>query len=471
MIHDVDMDTENLIVGAGPCGVALAIELQRRNVPYTLIDQKTEVSPHSKALALFPRSLEILDAMGIVEDFLGHGRRIEGLRLYNKDEYVTGVNFSHLDTPYPFALFIPQNTIETLLRKRLQELGGAIHSGVQLIAYEDKRAVIEKDGQLEYWNPQYIMGCDGARSKVLDSLRIPCQRKIIQQPFTLFDLEFDQDVDQSHLCLFFHDDAMYPLFPFPDNRHFRIISTTSSNEHLEIPDKYYTILPPGTKVSRIIWSSSFQLHPRLASKMQDQNAFLLGDAVHSISPLGGQGLNTALQDAFNLGWKIADVHHKRASVCLLKTYHEERHPIAKGLFEATSGMTKLVANKHTWVKKLLFAVMTKLLQLRKFKAAMVNNLTELAVKYPSTGKRVPNVAFSDQSTLFMHLQKGHHVLISLGEEELPSHPQETIVIKEEGDAAKNLARQLHISVPGHLLIRPDGYSIVKADKWQKTYAS
>ncbi len=337
-----------LIVGAGPTGLSLAITLRRYGIPVRIIDRAMQPSSVSKALAIWSASLEAMQGMGVIDEFLRDGARLnalcigDGVRQLARMEVGEGI-----DSPFPFPLLIPQSETERLLNVRLSALGVTIERGVELsgLTQDEDGATATLDhanGRTEVARARYLVGCDGARSEVRRALDIPFEGSTEPQTFLLGDVRIDGGgLDHKNIYLWWRRGGTVALFPFEEET-WRIFAMRDNDAASDIPptvdelqshaDRYG---PPGMRLRDPSWLSAFKINERVAARYRVGRCFLAGDAAHVHSPAGGQGMNTGIQDAVNLGWKLA---HALQGVgdpkLLLESYEPERRAIARDVVKA-----------------------------------------------------------------------------------------------------------------------------------------
>jgi 2-polyprenyl-6-methoxyphenol hydroxylase-like FAD-dependent oxidoreductase len=344
-----------LIVGAGPTGLMLALQLARRGVPFRLIDKASGRSETSRALVLHSRTLELLDAMGLVDPFLAAGRKLIGVKMRDEGREIGALDFRGLSGPYPHGLIVPQATTEAILEKALEKAGGVVERPAELLELrlendgvwtkvQDAEKVIEKKTY------RYLAGCDGAHSAVRHSLGIEFPGGTYPEIFGLADASIE-GLEPFHLeengLVQYHPEGVVVLFPLPESGKFRVIARLHGHaaEHGISAEELGEILTrrvgPAVRLGPTDWLTTFRTHHRRAVRFARGHAFLLGDAAHIHSPAGGQGMNTGLQDAINLGWKLASVLQKNSPPNLLETYEAERLPAAEHVLQTTDRMLKV----------------------------------------------------------------------------------------------------------------------------------
>jgi 2-polyprenyl-6-methoxyphenol hydroxylase-like FAD-dependent oxidoreductase len=338
--HLVDV----LIVGAGPTGLTAAMELARRGIPFRLIEKDRARSPYSRALALHARTLELLELSSaqLVDTLVREGYTAPGVNLSAGAGHPVVSDFSALDTRYPYLLILPQARTEELLEAHLARLGHTIERGIELKDLtQDADAVSAQlqhvDGQTEHVRAGYVLGCDGAHSTVRHSLDLPFQGQDYAWTAFLGDVKLEGNAAQEGLRQFSNERGLAMVFPFQDD-YSRVVTIDIAYQHGpahealtldELQDSVDAILPAPTRLSEPRWLTRWSAQLRQVPSYRVGRAFLAGDAAHIHSPAGGQGLNTGIQDAYNLAWKLALVLRAQAPQSLLDTYQAERHPVGE----------------------------------------------------------------------------------------------------------------------------------------------
>ncbi|MGJ0454392.1 MAG: FAD-dependent monooxygenase [Methylocystis sp.] len=337
-----------LIVGAGPTGLSLAITLRQYGVRVRIIDRATQPSSVSKALALWSASLEAMQSMNVVDDFLRDGARLNALCIGDGGRQLARMEVGEgIDSPFPFPLLLPQSETERLLTMRLSALGVTVERGVELagLAQDDDGVMAtlnHADGRTEMARARYLVGCDGARSEVRRALDIPFEGSTEPQTFLLGDVRIDGGgLDHKNIYLWWRRGGTVALFPFEEDtwRIFAVRENDSAADILPTLDELQSHAdrygPPGMRLRDPSWLSVFKINERVAARYRVGRCFLAGDAAHVHSPAGGQGMNTGIQDAVNLGWKLA---YALAGIgdpnLLLDSYEPERRAIAQNVVKA-----------------------------------------------------------------------------------------------------------------------------------------
>lgn len=330
-----------LIVGAGPTGLTLACELARRGVPFRIIEAAQSPQPGSRGKGIQPRTLEVFNDLGMVDRVLATGRFGMPIRMTAANGQVKESGGEPLaprsDTPYLASLITPEWRVEEALRTRLSEWGGAVQFGTALVNFEQSgssvSANIERDGEIETVDASWLVGCDGGHSLVRKQAGIRFEGDTFEDVRMLVaDLEAD-GLDRDVWHMWQHEDGFAALCPLPSTNLFQFQASVAPGQDpaLSLANMQATLerrsRRTDIKLKDPVWSSLWRANVRLADRYREHRVLIAGDAAHIHSPAGGQGMNTGIQDAQNLGWKLAGVLNG-ASASLLDSYEAERRPVA-----------------------------------------------------------------------------------------------------------------------------------------------
>ncbi|WP_423391782.1 FAD-dependent monooxygenase [Burkholderia sp. LMG 21824] len=394
-----------LIVGAGPTGLAAAMSLARARVPVRVIDRLAVPAPHSRAIGIQPRTLELLEQHRAVEPFLALGHRAHAAALHANGRVIARLDFDPLQTRYPYLLFLDQTVTERLLAEHLARLGVTVERGATLTACEAGGASLDvsircADGRDESFAPSYLIAADGAHSTVRHLLGLGFTGHAFEQTFLLADFAAIPDWPDEEIHLFTTPEGIAGLFPMGGGR-YRLVADRPPGSDVS-PDAPTPSLAECDAIVRaragasispsdLAWSSYFHLHSRMIDRLRDGRVFFAGDAAHVHSPAGAQGMNTGIQEAFNLGWKLARVLGAGTPERLLDTYHAERHPIERDVLRQTGFVTQIVEAERGAMKLLRDHVVPLLASFGPMRDAVRRTVSELGVQYrksPLTLERV-----------------------------------------------------------------------------------
>jgi len=456
------IDTNVLIVGAGPVGLFAANECARHNLRYRIIEERASQSEHSKALAIFPRTLEIFDMAGIVMPFLEKANRVTQVAVMICDRTLAHMKFAPDETPYSFIAMVPQDVTERLLVEELRRKGGTVEYETKFISAEQDdhgvNVTLEERGESIQCRATVVIGCDGAHSTVRHQLNLPFEGAEYQASFLLADVETNTSLPADEMQLCPSEFGPVAIFPMSDTRR-RVVATVDNIEgdvpSLVLVRKILAQRAPSAIEARgLHWSSYFRIHHRQVARLRELRTFIAGDAAHIHSPFGGQGMNTGLHDIWNLIWKLDLFLKGDGKQELLDSYSTERLPVIKNVIETTDLLTKVMGTPNKLAQALRDVVIPMVSRLAPFQHAFVQRLSELGIAYQGS----PIVDGTGERYFEDSLRGGKGIrsrfLLFLGNE----------ANRSTKDAAKQLAESFSDVVelrlfdkPGLLLVRPDGY--------------
>jgi 2-polyprenyl-6-methoxyphenol hydroxylase-like FAD-dependent oxidoreductase len=495
------VDTEVLIVGAGPTGLMLANQLARRGLRPLIIDRHPGPSLQTRALGVQARTLEIYAKMGLAERAIGLGKRGNGAHLWSEGRQIGAVSLSDVgtrQTPYPYILVLGQDDNERLMGDKLRELGVAIQWNTELLALEQHSSHVvatlkQADGQTRTIEAAWVAGCDGARSAVRTLTGIDFPGAPYEHVFFVADVTATGSMFPDELNVYLWRAGFHLFFPMRGQDHWRIVGIVPP-ELRERPGLDFAAVMPSVQgqaganlsIKACSWFSTYRIHHRAAARFREGRCFLLGDAAHVHSPVGAQGMNTGLQDAYNLAWKLALVIEGKADASLLDSYEAERHPVAQRLLDTTDRGFRLVVSDNPLAglfrTKVLariaaFAVNRKRVQRLAFRtvsqtgihyrrSALSVGIAELPKSAPQAGDRFPWMhlqldAGGTVQDLFQALDDTRFNLLVFGQQSAQTLSDlggllrvHTIPI-----TAGNEAEQARVHVPrtAFYLLRPDGH--------------
>ena len=398
------MTSSVLIVGAGPTGLNLALALAKRGVPFRIISEADGPGQHSRAMVIQARTLEFYDQLGFAGEIISQGVIAETAHVLEggADESaheISKIRFKDLGdgiSPFPFALAFPQDDHERFLIGKLQASGCAIEWGSKLTTFSEDddgiRATIRSNGHTEEVRAAYICGCDGAHSCVRETLKIGFPGGTYDQLFYVADVRTARGFDHD-LYMNLGDHILTLMFPVRSSGMQRLIGLVppelSGRADLAFDDIRVPVERQlGLRIAEVNWFSTYRVHHRVAAHFRAGRGFLLGDAGHIHSPVGGQGMNTGIGDAINLGWKLAHVLQGRAAPALLDTYEPERIGFARSLVATTDrAFTPLIAQGLSGevvrriIAPLIFSVATRFAPTRH---AIFRMLSQARIHYPDS---------------------------------------------------------------------------------------
>ena len=384
-----------LIVGAGPTGMTAAIELKRMGMDVRIIDKSDHLARYSQALVVQARTLEQFQRYGFADEAVARGRRLHEAKFYSEGKRIVDFKLDGVESTYPFALFIPQSETETLLNSHMEALGVKTEREVELIALTQEpelRAMIRRaDGQTEEVLPRWVIGCDGAHSAVREKTGTAFEGASVGMSFFLADAEIaGPDAPHDELSLHVSRGDVVFMARLTD-RVVRLIVALheqpkmDGDRELTVEDLQGMVDRVGVRVQigRAEWMTPFHVTDRQAKHYRIGDVFLAGDASHIHSPVGGQGMNTGIQDAANLAWKIAAVA-RGAEDRLLDSYEEERGEVGRALLRFTERGLKLATASNPIVERLRDAIAPIVTKLPAVQHTAVGFVSETAIEYRSS---------------------------------------------------------------------------------------
>jgi 2-polyprenyl-6-methoxyphenol hydroxylase-like FAD-dependent oxidoreductase len=386
-----------LIAGAGPVGLTMANELTRYGIAVRIVDKNTERTDKSKALVLWSRTLELFDHGGYVEPFLAAGLKAHGAQMSNGRDIIARISLDDIESPYPYALMIPQSDTERILEERLEKQGIKVERTVALESFKELgngvEAVLRKaNGESETLTADWLIGCDGAHSAVRHGLGFTFDGTTQPSDWYLADGHISGLAPQDRLHIFWHKDGILAFFPITEGR-WRVIADlgpAQGDAHCPDPtlqDVQALITLRGTDgivIKDAYWLAAFRINERKVSQYGRARAFLAGDAAHIHSPAGGQGMNTGMQDAFNLAWKLSLVIGGVCKPALLDSYSVERSAVGDMVLKNASRVTDAAIIRNPIVQGLRNTVVKFALGFPQLGHRVANLLAELNIGYPKS---------------------------------------------------------------------------------------
>jgi 2-polyprenyl-6-methoxyphenol hydroxylase-like FAD-dependent oxidoreductase len=369
-------ETDVVIVGAGPTGLSLACQLIRFGVDFIIVDRNEGPTPYSKALAVHARTLEIYEQLGLSQTAIERGAVAEVVRLIEGGEVRAELDFGDIGkglSPYPFVLMLEQSQNERLLFEYLGQNGKDViwNTTVEhLVQSDDGVTVVGSgaDGEAHEFRAKFGVGCDGAKSKVRTELGLTFEGSTFERIFYVADVVIDWELPHNGLGVCLAPDAFILFFPMHGGeKHFRIVGVFPEDADELEGDVLYAAIEKHVieesklrmDITAVNWFSSYKVHTRRVNSFSAGRGFVAGDAAHIHSPAGGQGMNTGIQDAYNLGWKLAAVLKGIAGPGLLDSYNEERLENAQRLLETTDRLFQLGAGSEWYISLLRTMVFPK----------------------------------------------------------------------------------------------------------------
>jgi 2-polyprenyl-6-methoxyphenol hydroxylase-like FAD-dependent oxidoreductase len=502
---DTTIKTDVIIVGAGPTGLSLACQLVRYGIDFVIIDRKTGVTSHSKAIGVQARTMEIYEQLGVAQEALDRGQIAGKIHIVSGGEVRGGVDLSAMGeglSPYPYLFILDQSKNEQLLYEYLQNHHQEVLWQTELEHFtQDELSVIAQvktaNGMSELIpqsggyaiEAKYLVGCDGAKSPVRQTLGLTFEGSTFERLFYVADAQIDWAFshDAGYGC--FSRSSVALFFPMVGEKRYRIIGTFPEGLEKDEGEILYEEIEQRIKedsklslnISNVNWFSVYKVHTRAVNKFAVGRCFVAGDAAHIHSPAGGQGMNTGIQDVYNLAWKMAFVIQGYAEERLLETYNEERLPNAQRLLATTDRAFNVLVGSnwffsfmrmrilplvakyaigHDFVGKTIFSLMS---QIRiNYHNAILSKQNDDAGFKIQAGDRMPYFLVDGKSIYDqLHAPKFHLLVFADREHEMSDLQREleSIVPIEYKVIPLNpqISEIFGIGQSFHLLLRPDNY--------------
>jgi 2-polyprenyl-6-methoxyphenol hydroxylase-like FAD-dependent oxidoreductase len=480
-----------LIVGAGPTGMTMAIELRRAGLDVRIIDKSDHPALHSQALVLQARTLEQMQRYGLAEKAVARGRKLKRAELWSEGKQILSIPLEGIPSRYPYVLFLPQSETEFILNECMESMGMRAERRTELISFLDHGEGIAArlrlpSGAEERMNARWIVGCDGAHSLVRDAAGIPFEGGGVGVSFFLGDLELEgADVPEDALTIHLHRGNVVFLGRLSD-RFTRVIVALHARQgeaargEVSVADFQQAMDEAGMR-ARILssdWMTPFHVNDLQARHYRAGNVFLAGDASHIHSPVGGQGMNTGMQDAANLAWKLAAVA-RGADEALLDSYEEERGAVGKALLKFTERTLKMATATNPLVQGLRDALLPMASSLTSVQKGMLGFVSETAIHYRDSsivedhggdgslraGDRMPDFGIGEEdtgTTLFEGWTDPRHLALLLNssgetKDRIASHLTHAQVASVRLSELGDEGRALLGKEEKLLVVRPDGY--------------
>lgn len=489
--------TDVLVVGAGPTGLMLATQLRRHGVQVLLIDRHAGPLVQTRAVGVHARTLEIFAQLGIADDACALGKAATGVNLWSRGRPTARVPLGDAGaalTPFPFVLILGQDDTERLLTGRLRESDGEVRWSTTLLAFEQQTEGVRADlrladGTTQQVSAAYIAGCDGAHSTVRDAAGIAFVGDAYEDVFFVADTTAVGPMRSEELNVFLCEQGFHLFFPMRGAQRWRVIGilppSLRGRDDLGFEDVEPFVRQAsaaGLDFHGCSWFSTYRIHHRRARCFRKGRCFLLGDAAHVHSPMGAQGMNTGLQDAYNLAWKLARVIKGDAAPALLDSYAAERVPVAERLLRTTDQAFRLVVSAH-WIAafirtRVLARVVAVAMSLPWLQRAAFRVISQIGIRHrsaareapdlpppaPQPGERLPWVRFDfegdGQARSWLEgLDDTRFNLLSSGAPlpdagvAVPWHE----VALPDGPVNRAAWRALGMTPPAFILLRPDGH--------------
>ena len=489
--------TDVLIVGAGPTGLALTCQLVRYGIDFVIIDKKETTTPHSKAIGVQARTLEIYEQIGLADKLISLGAIAEKVRMFAGGKVRGEAAFGELGeglSPYPYVLIVEQGLHEKLLYDHITASGKNVGWQRGLTSFTQDEAGVtaeirDKAGNTSMVSAKYLVACDGAKSLVRHSLGLEFAGSTFERMFYVADVKIEWEYEHDALQVFLMKNSLLAFFPMVGEKRYRIVGTFPEEYAKDEGDVLYDEIEEQIKkdaeleldITDVNWFSTYMVHTRHVDRFSVGRCFLAGDSAHIHSPAGAQGMNTGIQVGYNLAWKLAWVLKGNASAELLNTYNEERLPNAEQLTKTTDRFFGLVASPEpllAFTRLYVFPYIAQFLfSLDVVKKFIFPRISQIAINYEddslsretgnfavSAGDRMPWFTI-DEKSIYDSLREPvfHLVIFHDGKSEIPPLSEE-LLNQWEGKIDSHfyslfphVAEVFGTSESFYLILRPDNY--------------
>ncbi|MEP6676746.1 MAG: FAD-dependent monooxygenase [Ferruginibacter sp.] len=450
MPDSIPQKTQVVIVGAGPTGLSMAAQLLRYHIDFIIIEKNVCTTRLSKAIVVHARTLEIFQEIGLAEKAVTEGRITTAINMLYKGKPKAAINISRLGdglSAFPFALSLEQSKTEKLLADHITDNEINIHWQCEFIRYEEKDGVTvyykDADGNEQTITAEYIVGCDGAGSMVRHQMGFLLEGDTIPKLFYLADVILTSDIiNKDELFIFLIEKGFVIFFPLKGTGHYRVIGiipgaaeTDQSFTFEDVRNFITDQIQVSLIFNEVNWFATYKVHTRKAARFMKGRCFIAGDAAHIHTPAGGQGMNTGIQDAYNLAWKMAFTIRYKLNGILLESYNSERVGNAKHLLKTTDRMFDIMAGEGRFWNfvrlKIMPLAMRFISRSTMFNKAIFPLLSQIGIAYPESkltiksrigkakaGDRMPYFIFKDGRNIFDYLDSPVFKMFFFGDTEM-----------------------------------------------------
>lgn len=490
------MGTDVLVAGAGPVGLTLAAELARYGVGVRIIDKASGPTPISKSVVVWSRTLELLDRAGCGAALVAAGTQVSAATIMTATRTIDRIELGGASTPHPFALMLPQRETERLLEEHLNRLGVRVERGVEVAGFVDASGRVastlrKADGGEEKASSNWLVGCDGARSAVRHGLRMVFTGGELPNDWFVADVRLHGVRAPEEIEVYLHEDGVWARFPLNSGLH-RVVanaglSVTAEDRPSPTLSEMQALLDSrgggGITAYDPQWLAAFSVNDRKVVNYRAGRVFLAGDAAHIQSPVGGQGMNTGMQDAFNLAWKLALVCRGTcAEEPLLDSYSSERSAIGEQVLKNSSGLAAIGIPPGQAKVAIRSQIASLLFGIEPAIVAAANAIRESTVEYPGSPLNAGGPSAHGGPA------EGERAPIRAGEAPFGAgdRPKFALCADVSNATSRNGAQVLvgiyqdfleaEVRAPfaegGSWLVRPDGYVALAggSDEWDKIAA-
>jgi len=474
---DTMIKTDVVIIGAGPTGLSLACQFVRHGIDFVIVEKNEHVTPYSKAIGVQARTLEIYEQLGAAEKAVERGAITGRVRLLAGGEVRGQFDLSNIGeglSPYPFVLMLEQSKNEQLLYEYLQSQRKEVFWNTTLESFTQTGTnvtalVKSADGATQTVEAKYLVGCDGAKSPVRHALGLEFEGSTFERTFYVADVQIDWQFSHDALTVCLSKESFVLFFPLKGEKRYRIVGVFPEEFAKEEGEILYEEIEARIReetkleldIHDVEWFSTYKVHTRHVSRFSEGRCFLAGDSAHIHSPAGAQGMNTGIQDGYNLAWKMALVLKGKADEKLLETYNEERLENAKNLLRTTDRMFQLVAGSEWFISFLrtnVFPAVAKyILSLDAVKRFIFPLVSQIGINYRhgSLSRHANdedfNVKAGDRMPYF--LAEGESIYDKLRQPKF--HLLAFSVAPDSAQALKTELESLYAELVDFHIIRPD----------------
>ena len=458
MINLIDV----LVVGAGPVGLNLALALNKSGVQCRIIDGKSEPSKTSNAIVINARTLEIWKSMGFVDTAIANGLKLNQVQLFSSSKLLNHAGFDSVESEFNFMLSLPQAQTEKLLIAELEKYNTHVEWNTRLIDLKDTKEYVNitLNSHSKEYNTmaKWVVGCDGYHSSVRDLAEFKQECHDLTQHFIMMDAKLSGNISTNDVSIVFNSAGVMVFIPMKDN--VRVMAEISNDPkfkdlkdgNLDIFTKILNERHKGIAIDSADWISSFSIHECLTSNFRNGHVFLAGDSAHSHSPSGAQGMNTGIQDSWNIAWKLAHVIKNEAADSLLDTYSTERRGIANDVIKRSGGLTKIATTNNKFIQLLRNLGVGGILSIDLIRNKIVNSLQQTNICYQNSPLVNTEQVLYQNQTKFQNIGS-KWLLLTKDEISNPNLPNFIKIVRNH----------VYWSDQPLCLIRPDGYIAMYAN--------
>ena len=489
--------TDVIIIGAGPTGLALACQFIRYGVDFVMLDKNETTTPHSKAIGVQARTLEIYEQIGLADKLIDLGWRAERARMIVGGEVRGEINLGDIGkgmSPYPFVLMVEQGRHEALLHDFIKSNGRTVRWRTELQEFsQDDNGVTatikDPNGATERIEAKYLVGADGAKSPVRHALGLSFEGSTFERMFYVADVDIDWEVEHNALTAVLMKHNLLAFFPMTGEKQWRIVGTFPEEFSKDEGDVLYEEIEEQIKrdtelkldITRVNWFSTYKVHTRHVERFREGRCFLAGDSAHIHSPAGAQGMNTGIQDGYNLAWKLALVLGGAADEKILDTYNEERLPNAEMLLKTTDRFFNLAASPEpllSYIRVHVFPYIAGVaFSLDAVKKFVFPRISQIAIQYRDSslsdhegdggldvksGDRMPYLLV-DGKSVYDRLHDAKFHLVSFSDGLVEDSPAEldgefaSLLTRHQLPLYPHIAEAFGTTESFSVLLRPDNY--------------